>query len=178
MADDPETGKKRINEGKREQMEKETLTFEEILEKKGYLVYTNVGYSMLPLLRQRRDIIEIHRKDPAVRCKRYDVVLYKYGGKYILHRVVKVRPQDYVICGDHNRFCEYGITDREILGVLTRVIRDGKSIYPTDWRYRLYVHLWCDCLPARFGMFRLRDYAAAGIRKIKRLLKREKRSEV
>ena len=30
-------------------------TFEELLTQDGYLVYTNVGSSMLPLLRQRRD---------------------------------------------------------------------------------------------------------------------------
>ena len=39
------------------------ITFEELLEQNGYIVYTNVGRSMLPLLRQRRDIIEIHRKE-------------------------------------------------------------------------------------------------------------------
>lgn len=104
---------------------------------------------MLPLLRQRRDIVEIHRKDPAARCKRYDTVLYKCGDKYILHRVLKVRPNDYVICGDHNIWREYGITDDQILGVMTRIIRDGKSIYPTDWKYKLYVHLWCDFFPIR-----------------------------
>ena len=125
------------------------VTFEEVLEKNGVLVYTNGGSSMMPLLRQRRDIIEIRKKDPATRCKRYDAVLYKCGNKYILHRVLKVRPRDYVICGDHNIRREYGITDDHILGVMTRVVRNGKPIYPTDWRYRLYVHLWCDFFPVR-----------------------------
>ena len=120
------------------------VTFEDLLQKDGYLVYTNVGTSMLPLLRQRRDIIEIRRKDPGKRCKRYDAVLYKRGDKYILHRILKVRPKDYVICGDHCIWREKGVTDDQILGVLARVIRDGKSIYPTDRKYRIYVHLWCD----------------------------------
>ena len=119
-------------------------TFELELGNRGFLIYTNVGTSMLPLLRQRRDIIEIRRKDPASRCKRYDVVLYKRGDKYILHRILKVREKDYVICGDHNIWREYGINDDQILGVMTRVVRDGKSIYTTDWWYKLYVHLWCD----------------------------------
>lgn len=57
-------------------------TFEEMLEKDGYIVYSNVGYSMMPLLRQRKDIIEIRKKGPG-RCKKYDVVLYKRGNKYI-----------------------------------------------------------------------------------------------
>ena len=144
------------------------VTFEELLEKDGYLVYTNVGTSMLPLLRERRDIIEICRKDPAVRCKRYDAVLYKRGDKYILHRVLKVRPKDYVICGDHNIWREYGITDDQILGKMTRVIRDGKSIYPTDWKYKFYVHLWCDFFFLRAAIL----YCKMTVRKIGRRVKK------
>ena len=118
------------------------VTFEDLLKKDGYLIYTNVGTSMLPLLRQHRDIIEI--RPISGRAKKYDVVLYKIGGKYILHRVLKVLPHAYVICGDHNFRREYGITDSMILGVMTRMIRNGKSIYSTNWNYKLYVHLWCD----------------------------------
>ena len=35
------------------------MSFEEILRERGCFVYTNVGTSMMPLLRQRRDIIWI-----------------------------------------------------------------------------------------------------------------------
>ena len=143
------------------------ISFEDLLAKDGYLVYTNVGASMMPLLRERRDIIEIHRKDPGTRCKHYDAVLYKVGDKYILHRVLKVRPNDYVICGDHNIRREYGITDDQILGVMTRVIRDGKSIYPSDWKYKLYVHLWCDFFPIRAAIL----YGKMVIRAIGRRVK-------
>ena len=108
---------------------------------------------MLPLLRQRRDIIEI-RKKPEGRLKKYDVVLYKRGSRYILHRILKVRPEDYVIAGDHNTFLEYGITDSDILGVMTRVIRSGRNITGDSRLYRLYVHLWCDCYPLRMVILR------------------------
>ena len=145
------------------------VSFEEVLETNGYLVYTNVGTSMLPLLRERLDIIEIHRKDPYTRCKRYDAVLYKRADKYILHRVLKVRPNDYVICGDHNIKREYGITDDMILGVMTRVIRDGKSIYPTDWKYKLYVHLWCDFYPIRASILYVKMLFRAARRNVKKL---------
>ena len=131
-------------------------TFEELLEQDGYLVYTNVGTSMLPLLRQRRDIIEIRRKGPG-RCRKYDAVLYKRGEKYILHRIVKVRPNDYVIVGDNCIWREYGITDGMILGVMTRVIRGGKSISVEDWRYKLYVRLWCGCYHVRAAVMLARS---------------------
>jgi len=70
-------------------------SFEELLKKDGFIVYTNVGFSMMPLLRQRRDIIEIRAKGPG-RCRKYDVVLYRRGEKYILHRILKVLPDGYV----------------------------------------------------------------------------------
>ena len=135
------------------------VTFEEELAHSGKVVYTNVGVSMMPLLRQRRDIIEIRSKAPNTRCKRYDVVLYKCGDKYILHRVLKVCPEDYVIAGDHNTFKEYGITDRHIIGVLTSVVRDGKELDFGSFGYRLYVFLWCGLFPVRAFILRIKHYA-------------------
>ena len=124
-------------------------TFEKELQEHGFLIYTNIGISMMPLLRQHRDVIEIRAKG-SERCKKYDAVLYKVGNKYILHRIIAVRPKDYVIVGDHCFRKEYGITDNMILGVMTRVIRNGKTIdVNTNLLYRCYVHLWCDFYPIR-----------------------------
>lgn len=128
------------------------MTFEEIIEQEGMLIYTNKGTSMMPLLRQNRDLLVIKPK-PEGRLSRLDAPLYKRdNGQYILHRVLWVRKNDYVMCGDNQWHLERGITDRHIIGVLDAVIRDGKNIplRPTEehprvsWKYRLYVHLWCD----------------------------------
>lgn len=131
--------------------EYKTVSFEDILEKNGYLAYTNVGVSMMPLLRQKKDVMVIRKKGEE-RCRKYDAVLYKVGEKYILHRILKVREKDYVIVGDNCFRREYGITDAQILGVLTAVIRDGREIKVTDRGYLLYVHLWCDFYPIRAGI--------------------------
>ncbi len=129
------------------------LTFEEFLARDGRLVYSNVGDSMLPLIRQGRDLLVI--KPKTGRLKKYDIPLYKRGsGRYVLHRVLKVRPGDYVICGDNRWSREYGITDENIVGVLAAVIRDGKEIPVSDWRLRLYAHLWCDLFPLRAFILR------------------------
>ena len=130
--------------------EKKTMSFEEMLDRNGYLVYTNVGTSMMPLLRQGKDVMEIRKKGPE-RCRKYDAVLYKVNGRYILHRIIKVREKDYVIVGDNCFRKEYGITDDQILGVLTGIIRGGKHISVTDKKYLCYVHLWCDFYPIRAG---------------------------
>lgn len=117
-------------------------TFEELLEKQGSFAYTNRGFSMLPLLREKKDIIEIRKKEPG-RCKKYDVVLYKRGKKYVLHRILKVLPDGYLIAGDHCRVLERDIKDEHILGVMTRINRGGKNITPDNKCYKLYVNMWC-----------------------------------
>ena len=138
-------------------MNNETTSFEEAIEKHGQLMYTNVGDSMLPLLRQGKDVFVVSRK-PEGRLKKYDVPLYKRdNGAYVLHRILKVRKDDYVLCGDNRWERETGITDRHVIGVLTAVIRDGKTISVSDRKYRLYVHLWCDFFYLRAFILRLKS---------------------
>ena len=132
-----------------------TYSFEELLSYRGYIVYTCKGISMMPLLRQHRDIIEIRPKGDYI-CKKYDVVLYKRGEKYILHRILRVLPDGYIIAGDNNAFLEYDIKDEQIIGVMVRVLRDGREIRMTDKKYRLYVHIWCDIYPVRMFLLRIK----------------------
>ena len=141
--------------------------FEDVIERDGRLVYTNVGDSMRPLIRQDRDILIIEKYEG--RLKKYDVPLYKRdSGQYVLHRVLKVRENDYVICGDNRYYKEYGITDRHIIGVLTAVVRNGKEVPITDWRYRIYVHLWCDFFPIRALLLKAKHFPKWLKRKLKR----------
>ena len=129
--------------------------FEDVLARDGRLVYTNVGDSMTPWIRQDRDLLIIER--PKGRLKRYDVPLYRRdSGQYVLHRVLRVRRDDHVLCGDARTKCETGITDRHVIGVLTAVVRDGREIPVTDLHYRLYVHLWCDLFQLRVLLLKLR----------------------
>ncbi|SEH88074.1 hypothetical protein SAMN02910265_03176 [Ruminococcus flavefaciens] len=123
-------------------------TFEEQLAKNGKFIYTNKGDSMMPLIKQGSDLLII---EPVHgRLKKYDVPLYKRdSGQYVLHRILKVRKNDYVICGDNRWIKEYGICDRHIIGVLTAVVRNGKEVSVHDRKYKLYVHLWCDFFPVR-----------------------------
>ena len=133
-------------------------SFEEVLERDGKLVYPNVGDSMMPLLRQGKDLMVIERR-PTGRCKKYDAVLYKRpNGQYVMHRILKVRRDDYVICGDNRIHREFGVPDEWIIGVLTAVIRDGKTIPVTDRQYQLYVHLWCDFFWIRAAILRIRGF--------------------
>ena len=142
-------------------------TFEEQLAKSGKLIYTNKGDSMMPLIKQDRDLLVI---EPVHgRLKKYDVPLYKRdSGQYVLHRILKVRDNDYVICGDNRWSKEYGVTDRHIIGVLTAVIRNGREVSVNSRKYRLYVHLWCDLFPLRAFILKAKHFPKWLKRKLKR----------
>lgn len=133
------------------------MTFEQILESQGTLVYTNVGTSMMPLLRQRRDLLVLVR--PEGRLRLWDVPLFRRPnetGKYILHRILWVGKHGYWICGD-NQWRPEWVRDEQIIAVLNMVRRDGKmlvvrstSLHPrVSLAYRLYVFVWCFFFPIR-----------------------------
>lgn len=131
---------------------------EDVLREEGIFVSTTVGVSMFPMLRNRKDTIVVTPYEG--RLKKYDIPLYKRGADYILHRIIEVRPDSYVICGDNCIKKEYGITDEQILGVLTGFYRGSKQMNMSGWRYKCYVRLWCSLYPLRKIYMRLRGIAA------------------
>ena len=50
----------------------------------------------------------------------------------------------------------HDIKDEQIIGVMVRLIRDGKEIRMTDLKYRFYVHVWCDFYPIRIFLLRIK----------------------
>ena len=127
----------------------EGISFEEYLDQYGTLTYSNVGVSMLPLLRQGKDLLTVKKKGTE-RCKKGDVVLYRRPpDQYVLHRIIEVRSDDYVILGDNCVAREYGIRDEDIIGVLTRFVRNGKEHKVTEPGYRIYSFLWLHLWPIR-----------------------------
>ena len=115
------------------------MTIEESLCINGYYASTTAGTSMYPLLRHRRDNIVVRPCNG--RLKKYDVPLYKVGEKYVLHRIIKVLPDGYVICGDNCINKEYNIKDENILGVLTEGYRNDKKINMDGLPYKIYVRM-------------------------------------
>ena len=142
-------------------------SLEEILQKDGKLIYRTKGVSMEPMLRQNRDLVEI--RVPALRLKKYDVALYKRGSSYVLHRVMKVLPDGYLIRGD-NTYHPEKVPEEAVLGVLARFVRKGKTWEVTNPCYQLYVRMWQLLYPLRAGihfLYRLcvRMAKKAGIRR-------------
>ena len=153
-----------------------TTTFEELLARDGRLVYKTRGTSMEPMLRQNRALVII--RSPAARLQQYDVALYKRGNMYVLHRVIGVEKDRYLIRGD-NTFAVEHVPFDAVIGVLSGFQRKGKEIDVENRGYRLYVRIWCALYPLRAMLVRCRRYAAGLARRagilpaLKKLLRRE-----
>lgn len=142
------------------------MTFEEYLDKNGELTYTNVGVSMMPLLKQHRDLFTVRQKGKK-RCKAGDVVLYKRPpNRYVLHRIVEVRPDSYVILGDNCISKEYGILDSDVLAVMTGYVRKGKSRTVNDRSYRIYTAYIMHTIPVRTAFKKLYHKARHAAKRI------------
>lgn len=131
-------------------------SFEEELAKSGKLVYTTVGVSMRPLIKQDRDISIIGKPDG--RLKKYDVAFYKRpNGQYVLHRVVKVLDEGYVILGDNCLRKEKNIREDQIIGVLISLVRGGKEIDLNSFGYKFYSRFWYAVYPVRVIFMKARN---------------------
>ena len=98
----------------------------EVIDSGGEFTFGPQGVSMLPLIRQGRDQVVLVKADGV---KKGDAVFYQRDdGQFVLHRIVKVRKNSYVMCGDNQFELEYGITDNHILAKMKAVIRDGVVI--------------------------------------------------
>lgn len=122
------------------------MNFEEIIEKDGYLIYTNVGISMMPTIREGKDLLVIEKiKRPL---KKYDAVLFTRDniegrGHYVLHRIIKVNKDNtYYIQGDHSSHGEIVKRDN-IIGILTKIKRENETIDCYSTKHQIYVrYIW------------------------------------
>ena len=119
----------------------EALTYEDYLDAYGCLTYTVVGVSMLPLLRQGRDLFTVTPKG-SERCRVGEVVLYRRPpSHYVLHRVVEVRDGGYLILGDNCLEREW-VSESDVIGVMTSFVRNGRVHGVDAIGYRAYTWVW------------------------------------
>lgn len=132
----------------------ELQSIKEVLEKNGKYTGLTMGTSMRPIIHQRRDNIIVVK--PEGRLKKYDVPVYvTKSGKYVMHRIIEVHDDHYIIMGDNLNTKEY-VTDDMIIGRLIGYYRKGKKYIDCDNNklYRAYSKLWVALIPFRpFTMF-------------------------
>ena len=135
----------------------------ELIKNGGYASVTK-GVSMQPLFKTNRDMVILRR--PERELKRLDVVLFKSAsGKYLLHRIVRVLPDHYIIRGD-NTYTPERVPKSDILALLTEFNRKGKKVSADNLGYRLYSGIWTFIYPLRLLYIKVRSLAARIYRKV------------
>ena len=94
------------------------------------------GVSMRPLIREGKDSVTLSA--PKEPLKLYDIALFCNEGRYILHRVIAKEQGTYVFCGDARRTLEIGITEQQLVAVVTSIRRGNRDIRRDSRCYRAY----------------------------------------
>lgn len=110
---------------------------DEALLREGRLVMPFQGVSMLPMLRTCKDSVVVEPKKEKLRP--LDVALYRREStsSYVLHRVISIKEDGYIIRGD-NCYSDEDIREEQVFGVLTGYFRGEKYIPVTDEKYLKY----------------------------------------
>lgn len=94
---------------------------------------------MFPMIRNQKDQVHIVPvKEPL---KRYDVAVYSRPGRFVVHRVLGLEGDHYIIRGDNCIAKEY-VPLENVVGVVDGFWRRGHYISVTNIWYRMYSRIW------------------------------------
>lgn len=135
----------------------------ELLDSGGKYVGMTSGVSMLPMIESGKDVVVIEKK--TQRLKPLDVALYMRNGKdYVLHRVLEVTDDGYIIRGD-NCYNDEIVKEDEVIGVLTQYFKGEKPIMMDDKKYLRYVN-------RRLRYYKIRRFFVLTFAKVKAFARR------
>ena len=113
------------------------------------------GNSMFPLLRNGKDVV-ILEKCPAESLKPMDVVLFRYRGKHVLHRIIRREGERLLIQGDGSMKAKEECTVDDVVGKVVQICRpSGKILAVDSWQWRLPSRLWRVSNTLRFFLLRV-----------------------
>jgi len=115
----------------------EALSIRQALEKHKRIIQPIKGSSMLPMLDEDKDAVELVAVQG--RLKKFDLPLYqRRNGQLVLHRIIAVKKNYYLICGDNSTQVEKVPMDW-IVAVASGFYKDGKYVSCQDGEYLAYV---------------------------------------
>lgn len=125
------------------------------------------GNSMFPFLRHERDVVTLKYPLPE-ELTPGSIVMFHYMGRQILHRIVRKKDNLYYIRGDNNRnnVFEYA-TYEDIVGVVTTLQRNGKSISSDNKWWKFFSFLWIQTHHLRLFFYKGKRFAGQILRKLK-----------
>ena len=100
------------------------------------------GVSMFPLIRGGKDEVVL-RPCSAEELRPMDVVLFKYKGTHLLHRIIHRDGDRLLIQGDGSFVAQEQCTTDTVIGKVRAIVRpSGKVISVESWRWRFPSWIW------------------------------------
>lgn len=107
----------------------------------GSVTFSPKGTSMLPMLHSGTDSVTLIK--PPDKPRKGTVALFilkdeKGGRRYALHRLVRIKNDEYVFCGDNRISCDPPVKYEDILAVVSEFTRNGKKHGVKGFFYCVY----------------------------------------
>lgn|SRR5690554_70027 len=110
------------------------------------------GHSMWPFLKSNKTKITLTKSHSY---KKLDIVLFKYNNKYILHRIIKIKNNNYIIQGD-GLISKEVVSKESIYAKVSSYTLKNKTTYTTNKLYLFKVRLWRLLRPIRRVLLKFR----------------------
>lgn len=113
------------------------------------------GWSMFPLLRDGIDEVILFPCDTD-ELKPMDVVLFRYNGRHVLHRIIEIDGDCLNLMGDGSFKAKERCAAADVVGKVRFIVRpSGKIVSVDDWRWRFPSRLWRMTGPFRSPLLRI-----------------------
>ena len=107
------------------------------------------GDSMFPLLRNNKDEVILcpcNEED----LQPMDVVLFRYKGKHVLHRIIRREGNHLLLQGDGSYVAKQECNTDDVIGKVQMIIRpSGKNTPVNSWQWKIPCYIW-----QKTGVFR------------------------
>lgn len=112
------------------------------------------GSSMAPFLIHERDSVWFRKPDRPLR--KGDIVFFRRdSGQYVMHRICRVEADGYYLVGDGQTQVEGPVRREQIFGLIFCVRRKGKKLWPGDFWWDFFEHVWLALRPVRPAVVKL-----------------------
>ena len=143
--------------------------YRKTLDERGVTAFVAYGRSMWPTIKNGKHSVVIAKK--AERLAPYDVALFLRGnGAPVLHRVVEVLPDGYLMQGDGLTYTEK-IDEDSVIGVLQGFYKGKRFIDASDEKHLKKVRRWYKSKvirPIRLYFYNLKNRVVARIKGVKK----------
>lgn len=115
------------------------------------------GGSMSPFLIHKRDVICFRSPDRPFRTG--DMVFFQRdNGRYVMHRICRVRPEGYYLVGDAQTAIEGPIRPDQIFARITKVRRKERWLTEGYFWWEFFARVWIRVIPLRPAILGLYNF--------------------